>query len=329
MIGLIALRRLWGSPRARSLAGLACLGLMLIAANTLAARYLTQQFDLTEDRLYTLSDATRRTLAGIDEPITLRLYYSTALGDKFPAYRLYARQVRDLLDRYVAAAPGKLRLEAEDPLPLSRAADRAVAFGLRGVTLNPEGEPGFFGLAGSNSTDDRQTIAFFDPAREPRLEYDLTRLLHALVLADHGDGDGDLAGLRRRGTARRPLEVIERMRREANDRHAVEELALEQRLAAAEERLGALAGGEAANAPGVTLPQQQATVEQLRGDILATRRQLRDVQSARRHDVERLEAILEFCDIALAPILVGAGAIVLTARRAGTGVRRREGRVDA
>ena len=176
-------RRLWGSPRGRSLAALCCIGLMLIAVNLIAARLLPQRLDLTAERLYTLSPGTRQTLAQIDEPITLRFYYSHLLGDTLPAYGVYAQRVRALLDQYVAAAHGKLRLEVYDPQPFSSVEDRALASGLQGVPLNSEGEKVYFGLAGSNSTDDQQTIRFFVPNRERLLEYDLTRLVHGLAVA--------------------------------------------------------------------------------------------------------------------------------------------------
>lgn len=176
------LLRLYQSRRARSLTALVCIALLLIATNILARRYLPQHLDLTAERLYMLSPGTLATLARIDEPITLRFYYSPQLGEAVPSYGVYAERVRRLLEQYVAAAHGKLRLEVHRPLPFSAEEDRAVAFGLQGVPLNTAGEQVYFGLAGTNSTDDQQVIAFFDPQRENLLEYDLTRLVHALAV---------------------------------------------------------------------------------------------------------------------------------------------------
>jgi ABC-type uncharacterized transport system involved in gliding motility auxiliary subunit len=175
------LPRAYRSRSARSGIALVCIALMVIAVNILARRYLPLRFDLTAEGLYTLSPATKRTLARIDEPITLRFYYSQKLGENAPAYGIYAQRVRELLDQYVAAAHGRLRLETYDPLSFSPAEDRAVAFGLQGVRLNDEGDQVYFGLAGTNSTDDRQVIPFFSPDRERLLEYDLTRLIHQLA----------------------------------------------------------------------------------------------------------------------------------------------------
>jgi ABC-type uncharacterized transport system involved in gliding motility auxiliary subunit len=162
-------------------ASLFLIAVILVSANVLATRYLSARLDLTQGRLYTLSSGTRRTLAKIDEPITLRFYYSTELGDRLPPYGVYAERVRELLEQYAAAAHGKLRLEIYHPQPFSRVEDQAVAFGLQGVPLNAQGDQVYFGLAGTNSTDDQQVIPFFSPQRERFLEYDLTRLVHNLV----------------------------------------------------------------------------------------------------------------------------------------------------
>src|SRR5579863_3199199 len=77
------------SRRARSLVALVAIALMLVATNIIAARYLTARLDLTAEGLYTLSRGTRLTLAQIDEPITLRFYYSARLGEAIPAYAVY------------------------------------------------------------------------------------------------------------------------------------------------------------------------------------------------------------------------------------------------
>src|SRR5665213_2272243 len=166
----------------RALRALVAIALILVAGNFIAARYAAVRLDLTGERLYTLARGTRQTLAKIEEPITLRLYYSNRLVTTAPTYGVYAQRVRELLDQYVAAAHGKLRLEVYDPQPFSDAEDRAAAYGLQAAPLNDQGEAVYFGLAGTNSTDDQQVIAFFNPERERFLEYDLTRLVHTLAL---------------------------------------------------------------------------------------------------------------------------------------------------
>src|SRR5436190_11783055 len=215
----MAFSGLVASRRARAWIALVCIGLMLVAVNIIAGRFLTARLDLTGERLYTLSRGTRQTLARIGEPITLRFYYSTRLGDSAPSYGVYAQRVRELLDEYVAAAKGKLRLEIYNPQPFSDVEDRAVAFGLQAVPLDQQGEQVFFGLAGTNSTDDQQIVAFFAPDRERLLEYDLTRLVHNLAvpkrtvvgLVSSLPLEGDTMAAMR-GRPVRPLAIIDQLR---------------------------------------------------------------------------------------------------------------------
>ena len=175
------LRGLFASRHATAIVALVCIALMLVSVNIIAARFFTWRLDLTRERLYTLSRGTLQTLAKIDEPITLRFYFSARLSDEVPSYGVYAQRVRELLDQYVAAAHGTIRLEVYNPQPFSDAEDRAVAFGLQGVPLDAAGEQVYFGLAATNSTDDQQIVAFFQPERERFLEYDLTKLVHSLA----------------------------------------------------------------------------------------------------------------------------------------------------
>jgi ABC-type uncharacterized transport system involved in gliding motility auxiliary subunit len=175
-------RGFFASRRATAAAALACSALLLISVNIIVGRFGALRLDLTAEHLYTLSPGTLHTLQRIDEPITLRLYYSSRLGNEVPAYGVYAQRVREVLDQYVAAANGKLRLEVFDPQPYSDAEDRAMAFGLQSVPLDEAGDRVYFGLAATNSTDDQQIITFFRPERERFLEYDLTKLVHALAV---------------------------------------------------------------------------------------------------------------------------------------------------
>src|SRR5438477_3267762 len=212
-------RSVFASRRVRAWFALFCIGLLLIAVNIIAGRFANARLDLTREGLYTLSRGTRQTLAHIDEPVTLRFYYSTRLGDSAPSYGVYAQRVRELLAEYVAAAKGKLRLEIYNPQPFSDVEDRAVAFGLQAVPLDQQGEQVFFGLAGTNSTDDQQVIAFFAPDRERLLEYDLTRLVHNLAVPKRTTVrlisslplEGDMMAVMR-GRSSRPMAIIEQLR---------------------------------------------------------------------------------------------------------------------
>jgi ABC-type uncharacterized transport system involved in gliding motility auxiliary subunit len=153
---------------------------VFVCLNMISAQVLrSERVDLTEQHLYSLSQGTRLLLADLKEPVRFRLFMSSALTNHAPQVAAFAVRVRSLLDAYVAAARGKIILEVIDPRPFSEDEDRAVAFGIDGVT-GPTGERLFFGLAATNSTTGRATIASFSPDREPFLEYDLTRLVSDL-----------------------------------------------------------------------------------------------------------------------------------------------------
>ena len=162
-------RRFWSS-----IVGVIAVAAIVIGINMFAdARLANVQVDLTQHHIYTLSPGTRQILAGLKEPITLRLFYSRQLGTAVPAYGAYADHVREMLSEYAALPNGKIKLEYYNPEPFSDTEDRALAYGLQGVPVDQAGAQVYFGLAGGNLVDDERTIAFFQPERERFLEYDL------------------------------------------------------------------------------------------------------------------------------------------------------------
>jgi ABC-type uncharacterized transport system involved in gliding motility auxiliary subunit len=162
--------------------GLALGAVILLSVNLFAATaFRSVKADLTQQRLFTISDGTRAVLRNIDEPISVRLYFSKRLGEAAPSYARYFERVRSLLEQYRDISRGQLEFAVFDPEPFSDAEDRAVAAGLRGIRLNTEGETGYFGLTGNNSTDNDASIPFFSNDREPFLEYDVTKLIYTLA----------------------------------------------------------------------------------------------------------------------------------------------------
>ncbi|MBX9596684.1 MAG: GldG family protein, partial [Roseomonas sp.] len=170
-----------GKRGVSALVALALGAVLAVGVNMLSDRLLSRaRIDLTENRLYTLSDGTRQVLQGLQDPVTFRVYYSRRLGAAIPVYGAYAERVRAMLDEYVAVSGGRVRLEVFDPEPFSETEDRAVALGLQGVPVDQSGEQVYFGLSGVNLLDDERTIPFFQPDRERFLEYDLTRMVWEL-----------------------------------------------------------------------------------------------------------------------------------------------------
>jgi len=166
---------------------LAVLGLVLATVLFVSINITSNNFfralqvDLTEGNLFTLSGETSKVLTEIDEPIIMRLYFSKVMGEQSPVHLTYFDRVRELLEQYVKLANGKLRLQVFNPEPFSDDEDSAVSFGLSGLPINQQGDLGYFGLAGTNSTDDNEVIPFLTPERETFLEYDLTKMVKALA----------------------------------------------------------------------------------------------------------------------------------------------------
>ena len=155
---------------------------LLFAVNILASRILgPARIDMTENRLFTLSEGTRAILANLDEPVTLRFYLSQRELERVPGIGGYADRVRALLNEYKRLSGGKLALHVIDPEPFSEEEDRAVGYGLRGVPLGLDEGNFYFGLAATNSVDDEEVIPFFASEREQFLEYDVTKLVHNLT----------------------------------------------------------------------------------------------------------------------------------------------------
>jgi ABC-type uncharacterized transport system involved in gliding motility auxiliary subunit len=141
------------------------------------------RIDLTENRQYTLSEGTLNILASLQEPVTLRLFFSEEASRELPQIRNYARRVTELIEEMVERGAGRLSLERIDPRPFSPEEDQAAQFGLQAVPV-PGGDTLYFGLAGTNSLDDLQTMPFLMLDKEQFLEYDLAKMISTLSMPE-------------------------------------------------------------------------------------------------------------------------------------------------
>ncbi len=170
------------SKRLTSGTGLVLAACLFISINIIVNALVTNwRIDLTENNLYTLSEGTLNILDNIDEPITLRLYFSRDQLLGYPQLANYGGRVRDMLREYVANSNGMLHLEIIDPKPFSDTEDVAVSEGLRSMPVGNTDEQAYFGLVGSNSIDDTEVIPFFSPSRESALEYELSKMVYKLA----------------------------------------------------------------------------------------------------------------------------------------------------
>jgi ABC-type uncharacterized transport system involved in gliding motility auxiliary subunit len=155
---------------------------VLFIGLTVVSSYLLRgvRVDLTQNHLYTTTPGTAHILQGLKEPVNLYFFFSDKASGQFPPLRAYGTRVREFLQEIAARAHGKIRLNVIDPQPFSEGEDQATEFGVKSVPIGNAGESLYFGLAGTNSTDGRSVIEFFDPAKEEFLEYDIAKLIYQL-----------------------------------------------------------------------------------------------------------------------------------------------------
>jgi len=153
--------------------GLAAAFVVIVLAN-LVLGAPRARLDLTQGKLYTLSEGTRSVLGKLEAPVKIRLYFTQGAEVPLPI-KAYGRRVEDMLAEFRQAGRGKVLVEKLDPEPDSEAEDSAA---LEGVEPQVVGGGDKFYLGASISYAD-QKIAL--PAlaldREPLLEYDLTRAI--------------------------------------------------------------------------------------------------------------------------------------------------------
>ena len=102
--GRCAAGRLNMSGRRFALLAAFAFALMFVAGNLIANSWFRSwRFDLTEDRLYTLSAGAKRTLDGLSEPVEFKFYYSRDAAAPFPQVQAYAARVREMLQTFRGA----------------------------------------------------------------------------------------------------------------------------------------------------------------------------------------------------------------------------------
>lgn len=106
--------------------------IVLIVLNFLAARH-PLRLDLTQNRLYTLAPSTKKILAGLDDVVTVRMYFTKDLP---PALQELRRDVDDLLAEFKDAAGARLQVEHVDPGASVIEEQQAAMIGIPPVQLN-------------------------------------------------------------------------------------------------------------------------------------------------------------------------------------------------
>ncbi|MCB1672570.1 MAG: Gldg family protein [Gammaproteobacteria bacterium] len=133
---------------------------------------------------------------------------------------------------------------------------------------------------------------------------------------DNLSGGADLVSIRSRGRYSRPFTRVLDLQREADDRLREEESVLMDTLAASEETLNELSQDEEGNPILQITPEVQQEIDRVNGEILETRRRLRDVRFQLNSDIERLGSTLYFINALLIPVILTILMLVLAWLRA-------------
>ena len=157
-----------------SVVGVGAMFLVVVALNFIFGVFKARA-DLTQEKLYTLSDGTKAILKKLEGPVEIR-YYATQGEKEMPAQlKAYAQRVEDLLAEYKQHAKGNVEIKKFNPTPDSDAEDAAQLDGVEGQML-PNGEHLYLGLAVSY-LDAKVALPFLSPDREKLLEYDVSRAI--------------------------------------------------------------------------------------------------------------------------------------------------------
>ena len=164
--------------------GLAAIALILLLSVLVVSFLPSLRIDLTEDRLYSLSDGTRNILSSLNQPVELMFFYSDSATEDVPQLRTYGNRVQELLREIVIASEGNLRLSVIDPEPFSEEEDLATQFGVRAVPVTQGGEGVYFGLVAAQDEEGvpealrvTETMPLIRPDQEEFLEYEFMKII--------------------------------------------------------------------------------------------------------------------------------------------------------
>lgn len=156
-------------------AGLVVVILIAIAANVILSNF-SLRMDLTDEKLYTLSEGTGNILKRLEQPVILKFFFNESDPQIPMPVKSFARRVQDLLVEYEVRADGNIVIENYDPKPDSDAEDWAQRYGVAGQGLGFMGPTLYIGLV-AVMDDAEAVMPVLDPQSENLLEYNITRMI--------------------------------------------------------------------------------------------------------------------------------------------------------
>jgi gliding-associated putative ABC transporter substrate-binding component GldG len=162
----------------------AALILGIIVVINLLSNEFHVRIDLTRDHQYTLSKATESIIGDLEEPVTIKAYYSEGL----PPYVMKAKKdFHELLIEYSNASDGKVMYEFINPSEDEKYETEAINYGIRPILIDMrekdqvKQQKAFLGavvLLG----DKQESIGILQPGAA--MEYGLTTAIRKIALSD-------------------------------------------------------------------------------------------------------------------------------------------------
>lgn len=140
-------------------------------------------------------------------------------------------------------------------------------------------------------------------------------LAFVLNLVEQLSGSDALISLRSRGSYERPFDRVIALEEKAQSRWQQEELKLQEKVDAAQQRMNELQSSKDATQKFVLSAEQQREVEQFRKDMFETRKQLKNVRKNLRGEIEALGFKIKWINIGLMPALVAVFGLAYGLRR--------------
>lgn len=184
--------------------GTALVLINLLVANLWLSHVSSARADLTEGKLYSLSDASRNEVERLQEPLLIRGYFSSKTH---PLLAPLVPQMRDLLDEFALAGGANVRVEVIDPVTNPELEDEANSkYGIRPVPFQVSDRyqsalvNSYFDVLVSYG-DEYQVLSFRDLIEIKQVtdsdievllrnpEYDLTRAIKKVAAGFRSGGD--------------------------------------------------------------------------------------------------------------------------------------------
>ena len=162
--------------------------IVFLAFNFAISQVQNLRFDLTQDKIFSISENSQKIVSSLDKKTKITFYYSQKLDELSPSYALFANRVEGLLLELNSIGNDNLKVSFVDPIPFEKTEDDAIKDGLRGITIEDNSKV-YIGInvslvekdnenhENNNKSETSVTIPLLQPDREQFIEYDITKAL--------------------------------------------------------------------------------------------------------------------------------------------------------